>query len=411
MVSLFSISKTSLRKVSFFFVIILISCKLNIILAQLKPSDQFIVVIDPGHGGEDPGATRGKIQEKDIVLSIAKKLGKLIEAELPDIKLIYTRKTDVFIPLHERAAIANRAKADLFVSIHADAVKNTIASGSSVFVIGLHKNNENLEVAKRENAVITREDDYLATYDAFDNSTESYIKFSLMQNLFIDQSIDFAAKVRSHFIQKVRLRDRGVQQAGFLVLWKSAMPSVLIETGFVSNPEEAKFLTSQSGQDTIARAIFHALHDYKESIDRSTLNMKEVKSDSPSPDSFTTFRKPGPIETKHKEISKPDTVDVYVKEDKSENELHAISSIIFVVQVCSSPVKINAKSSQFKGIAGVKEVYIDGAYKYSVGEYTNIKEAELELARIKKKIKDAFIVAYRNGKKIPLTQARNELKG
>lgn len=373
-------------------------------MGQKAPSSQFVVVIDPGHGGHDPGTTNGSIFEKDIVLSVGLKLGRLIGQELPGVKVVYTRRTDVFIPLHQRAAMANKAEADLFISIHADGVKDHSVSGSSVFVMGLHVNDENLEVAKRENAVITQETDYLVSYDAFDNSTESYIKFSLMQNLYIDQSIQFAGKIQSYFKERVRLKDRGVKQAGFLVLYRTAMPSVLIETGFVTNPEESKFLVSEEGQTFIVEAIFSALKEYKASVDKATLSLQDMtgSGDSGTKDSVKPADRPDGPGDQH------GTSGGGSKPGKGREPLP--SGIVFAVQICSSPVPINLRESPYRKLQGVSERFLDGAYKYFAGEYKEYEAAETQLAKVKKSVRDAFIVAFRDGKKITVRQARNELK-
>src|SRR5512133_4358695 len=196
------------------------------------------VVIDAGHGGKDPGSPGKLTFEKDVVLAIALKLGKLIETGLPGVKVIYTRKTDEFIPLHQRADIANVNKADLFISIHANGNPNSLVTGTETLVLGLHRAGENFEVAKRENSVILLESDYHTRYEGFDpNSPESYIIFSLMQNLYFEQSINMAALVQDQFREMVQRKDRGVKQQGLLVLARTSMPSLMVETGFVTNPE------------------------------------------------------------------------------------------------------------------------------------------------------------------------------
>jgi N-acetylmuramoyl-L-alanine amidase len=232
------------------------------------------VCIDAGHGGHDSGCISGKAKEKDVALGIALKLGKYIENHFPEVKVIYTRKTDVFVELHERAAIANNAKADLFICIHCNSacyrdkkkrkdVCNEETNGVETWVMGLHKSEANLEVSKRENEVVMLEKDYSKKYDGFDpNSPEANIIFSLYQNAYLDQSLRMASLVQGEVVRKGR-EDRGVKQAGFLVLFKTYMPSVLIETGFLTNPAEAKFLTSEKGQDAMALSVFNAFKSYK----------------------------------------------------------------------------------------------------------------------------------------------------
>lgn len=225
-----------------------------------------IVVIDAGHGGHDPGCNGGNSREKEITLAIALKLGKLIEDSLKDVKVIYTRKTDKFIELSERSNIANKNNADLFISIHCNANDNKEANGTETYLMGLHKSEGNLQVSKRENNVILLEKDYKnnKAYEGFDpNSPAGHIIFSLMQNAFRAQSIKFAGMVEAEFKLKSKLKSRGVKEAGFLVLWKSTMPGVLIETGFLSSETDRKVLAKDSGQANIAKAIFIALKKYK----------------------------------------------------------------------------------------------------------------------------------------------------
>lgn len=225
------------------------------------------VVIDAGHGGKDPG-TVGKIfKEKDIVLKIALKVGEYIEKNVPDVKVVYTRKTDKFIELGERSAIAMRNKADLFISIHANAISNPATYGTETWVMGLHKSEENLAVAKRENSVILHEENYEERYEGFDNSPESYIMLTLMQNAYLENSLKFADKIEKQFKTKAGRHSRGVKQAGFVVLYKTAAPSVLVEAGFLSNATEEKFLGTENGQDMIASGIYRAFKDYKSDVE------------------------------------------------------------------------------------------------------------------------------------------------
>ena len=243
--------------------------KVNITVPATLPTSPSLynvrkVVIDAGHGGADHGCSGKSSKEKAIALQIALKVGAYIEQNLPDVEVIYTRKTDVFVELHERAAIANRANADVFISIHCNANANTAPYGTETYVMGLHSNVANLDVAKRENEVITLEDDYNQHYDGFDpNSPNAHIIFSLFQGAHLEQSIELAGRVEEQFAERVGRKSRGVKQAGFLVLYKTTMPAVLIETGFLTNANEEKFLASENGMDLIASAIFRAFRDYK----------------------------------------------------------------------------------------------------------------------------------------------------
>ena len=228
------------------------------------------VVIDAGHGGKDPGAIsrNGKYKEKNITLSVALKLGELIKSNFPDIKVIYTRSTDKYVELSERAAIANRNKADLFISIHVNSAKAVQARGTETFVMGAHKSDDNFEVCKLENSVIVIEDDYESKYEGFNpNSPESYIIFSLLQNIHQEQSIKYAAQVQGQFAKGPITVNRGVKQGGLLVLWKTTMPAVLTELGFISNPKDCAVLITKSGQEQFARRLFNAFASYKKDFD------------------------------------------------------------------------------------------------------------------------------------------------
>lgn len=228
------------------------------------------IVIDAGHGGHDPGCQYFGSKEKDITLKIALELGKKLEAALPDVKIIYTRKTDKFIGLYDRAAIANRNHADLFISIHCNSNPKSEVSGSETYVMGLHKATGNLDVAKRENEVITLEENYIERYEGFDpNSPESHIYFSMFQNAYIDQSIKLASKIENHLPKNSNLTSRGVKQAGFLVLWQTKMPSVLVEVGFLSNRKDHELLSSTEGIQNIAKNLTNAVLDYKKALEIS----------------------------------------------------------------------------------------------------------------------------------------------
>jgi N-acetylmuramoyl-L-alanine amidase len=226
-----------------------------------------VVVIDAGHGGHDPGTSGKKSREKDVALKIALKVGNYIEKNFPDVKVIYTRKTDKYLPLDERAAIANKNKADLFICIHANSLPGSKAIGTETYVMGLHKDQSNFEVAKRENSVILMDENYQERYEGFDNTPESYILFSLTQSAYQESSLMFAKKVEEQFKNRVGRPSRGVKQAGFVVLWKTTMPSVLIETGFLSQPTEEQFLAAEEGQNLLASGIYRAFKDYKSEVE------------------------------------------------------------------------------------------------------------------------------------------------
>ena len=236
-------------------------------LPIIKTAGLHTIVIDAGHGGHDPGCQYGGKKEKDITLAIALKLGKIIKENLTDVNVIYTRDDDRFVELWERAHTANKNNADFFISIHVNANGKQSANGTETYTMGLHKSEDNLEVAKRENSVVLMEDDYSKRYDGFDpKSPEANIIFSMYQNVHLDQSLRFASKVEKQFKNETKRLSLGVKQAGFLVLWKTTMPSVLIETGFLSNDSERKYLCSENGQNALAQGIFDALKEYKDEV-------------------------------------------------------------------------------------------------------------------------------------------------
>lgn len=326
------------------------------------------VVIDAGHGGRDPGAIGAKAKEKDVVLKVALKLGGYINEYLPEVKVVYTRTSDVFVPLNKRADIANQNKADLFVSIHANSIGSSSIYGAETFVLGLHRSEENFEVAKKENSVIVLEEDYSTTYEGFDpNSSESYIIFELMQDVHLDQSINVASMMQDQFHNRVGRRDRGVKQAGFLVLRKASMPSVLVELGFLSNKKEEAFIASEKGQTYMASALFRAIRDYK--------NEFESKSKLEQP--------------------------VLVSEVNN-----AESNIVYRIQIASSRKEIKKGTSIYKKFNDVW-IYKEGnRYKYTTGKCDNYEDIVVLLEEVKKNIHDCFIVAFENDIKVKLSEAR-----
>lgn len=294
---------------------------LIMILLPSLGQDKFTVVIDPGHGGKDSGAARGEVKEKDVNLAVALNLGRLIEENHPDVKVVYTRKTDSFVELMKRAEIANKAKANLFISIHTNstAAKTTLASGADTYILGLARSDENLDVAKRENSVILLEDNYKQKYEGFDpKSPESYIIFEFMTNKYMEQSLEFASSVQEDFKSVAKRTDRGVKQAGFLVLRETAMPSVLIELGFINNPKEAKYLSSAIGQRTLASAIYSGFKKYKKKFD-SKQGSTTIASSSKSNTNLAAA-KPEPKKTEPKVEVKPEPTKVEPKPEPKKTE-------------------------------------------------------------------------------------------
>ena len=370
---------------------------------KTKPFGITKVVIDAGHGGHDSGCLGKKSKEKDIALKVALKLGEYISEKFPDVKVIYTRKTDVFIELNERSAIANNAKADLFICIHCNSACyynkkkkkeecNQATSGVETWVMDLHMTEANLEVAKRENEVVLLEKDYTKKYDGFDpNSPEANIIFSLYQNTFLDQSLKMASHVQQEMKAKGRT-SRGVKQAGFLVLYKTTMPSVLIETGFLSNAEEEKYLASAKGQEETATAIFKAFKAYKNSVEQGrTGNEGSVKA----PDDTAEVLPEKEID---KTVIHQDPIEV--KNPEMENDF------FWAVQFYASSVKISKTSSKFKGLKEIRETKEGKTYKYTTGEVQELDDAVTLQENVRKKgFKDAFVIGFYNGKKISYKEA------
>lgn len=335
--------------------------------------DQFVLVIDPGHGGKDSGAVGKKGKEKNINLAVSKYVGDYIAAKHPDIKIVFTRKTDVFIGLDDRANIANKANANLFISIHTNSVANkSSVSGAEVYTFGISRTAENLEAAKRENAVIMLEDNYEQKYEGFDpNSDESYIIFEFMQNKFVEQSIDFASLVQNELVKTAGRKDRGVRQAAYLVLRKSTMPRILVELDFISNAAAEEYLLSEAGQKKLARAISNAFSEYKKNFDKKN-NSAET---APKQDS--------------------------VKQQPTDSETTqpaATSGRVYKVQIIASAKKLTKK--ELNGY-DADYYYENKLYKYTVGESSDWNEINELQKKVTKDFKTAFIVTFENGKKVP----------
>jgi len=335
------------------------------------------IVIDAGHGGKDPGATVGKLYEKDIVLDVALKTGRMISKMYPDIHVIYTRDRDVFIPLMDRAEIANKNKVDLFISIHANICSKGAVSGTETFILGVNRSQENLEVAKLENSVILLEDDYSTRYEGFDpNSAESYIMFELMQNEFLEQSRLFADKVQNHFISHAKRKDRGVKQLGLLVLRKTAMPCVLIELGFMSNKTELEFMDKETGRDLMAESIVKGFSDYLLRFnERNTIEIQKPKV----------------------EVAEVEQVKI-VKKDSLIN-VTSLSGKWYGIQVMALKNRLDVKDPFFKGQLPVYFSVENGVYKYFLGLTQDSNESLNTFNKIKSIFKDCFLVSFVDGQK------------
>lgn len=383
----------------------------------------FVVVIDAGHGGHDPGAI-GKIsKEKSINLNVALKLGNLIKKNCNDVKVVYTRSKDVFIPLDRRAEIANNAKADLFISIHTNALaKNRTAKGASTWTLGLAKSDANLEVAKRENSVILYESDYQTRYAGFNpNSAESYIIFEFMQDKYMEQSVHLASLVQKQFRHTCRRIDRGVHQAGFLVLKASAMPSVLIELGFISTPEEERYLNSEDGANTMARGIYHAFLNYKREHElrltgtsKTIVPSEQEKENIPTiaqiqeKDSEKTVPQNNRLlaEAKTKPVANKSVQNCPVASEKATND----AEITFKIQILTSSKPLAKNDKRLKGLKNVDYYKEKGIYKYTYGASPDYNKVLRTKRTITAQFKDAFIIAFRNGEKMNVNEAISEFK-
>ena len=359
-------------------------------LSGYSQGQKFKVVLDAGHGGKDYGAVYHGNIEKNIALQTTLRVGAILEKD-PQIDVVYTRKSDVFIELQQRANIANKSKGSIFVSMHCNANKNQAASGNETYVMGITRNASNLEVAKNENEVVTLETDYKIKYDGFDpNSPESVIGISILQEEHLDQSIELAGRVQEFFTKKTDNKNRGVKQAGFLVLRQITMPRVLVEMGFVSNKEEGEFLNSEDGQNKLAEAIAGAIMDYKNEFFNPS-NNDDVKEDVKI------------IAKKEETIVKetPKKEEAVKKVEKATEK-----GIVFKIQISASTKELATSPSNFKGLSPISVESTGSLFKYFYASEKNYDVAKQKLEEAKKKgYSTAFIVAYKDGIKINVTDA------
>ena len=360
------------------------------------------VVIDPGHGGRDPGAVGVISKEKDIVLAIGLKLGEYIEQYLDDVEVIYTRTTDEFIGLQRRAQIANENKADLFISIHCNASRSNRAYGTETFVMGMHRTKENLEVARKENAAILYEEDYLETYEGYDPySDEATIIFSFFQNLYLNQSLVMASLVQDQFRERAGRNDRGVKQAGFLVLYNITMPGILVEAGFLSNPNEEKYLNTERGQAHIASAIFRAFRDYKEYQDN--LAAQNLAQTSNNGQTNPTQSSDQGLEATHSNEEAQSAAQVRLPVSTPDNEDEKVR---FRVQFATTSIERPLDAPEFKGLENVSYYFHDGLFKYTVGNESTMEAAIAIQQDIQQAgFNDAFVVAFKNNERISAAEA------
>lgn len=362
---------------------------LIILLAMVVSTSakDFTVVIDAGHGGKDPGALSAnkKIREKDITLKVALMVGEAIAKNHPEVKVLYTRKTDVFVGLNDRARIANRAEADLFISIHTNAAKNRSAKGAETYILGIEeeRTERNLDIAKRENGVIFLEDNHEKQYANFNpNSPESYIIFEYMQSEFVKESIHMAQYVQENLTSEANRHDRGVRQAGFLVLHATSMPSVLVELGYISNNEEASYLASSNGQKRLSQCIIKAFDNY-----------------------YTDLKKQSTGSTQDKRTAQTTTKAKNEETVKSSAQATDEKHPVFKVQFLSSSTKLKQSDKAFKGLNPVEHYYDKGLYKYTYGATTDYNEIVRLKKKVNEKFKDAFIVAFIRNERIDTKEA------
>lgn len=370
---------------------------------EVPPKDKFIVVLDAGHGGHDPGNLGNGYLEKDISLNIVLKAGEELSKD-PNIKVIYTRKDDTFVDLFKRGEIANQANADLFVSVHCNS-HSSDASGVETFVLGLHANRQNFEVAKKENSVIYLEDDYAQRYAEYDiNSPESVIGLTIMQEEFLDQSIMLGKRLQDNFTKKLKRKDRKVKQAGFIVLHQTFMPSVLVETGFLTNKNEGSYLHSKKGQNEMGSAIASAILDYKKEI---TLGIAPAEEIAKIEDTDVPVNMPE--ETKNEVTTKKEELIPAPKEETKTAVTAASSNksdVIFKVQIMASAKNIALKSENFKGLDKLSKEPYKNLFRYMYGSASSMAEAEkLKAQADAKGYTTSYIVAYKNGIRIPISQA------
>ena len=346
----------------------------------LEPA--MVVVIDAGHGGKDPGSLgtgRYSLTEKDVTLDVSNKLAEYIRKKMPDVKVILTRTGDSFPKLSSRVKIANNAEADVFISIHCDAFKTENARGCGTYVMGMHKTEESLNSAMRENASIFKEDNYEDNYDGFDpNDPDTYIALSLRQNVFLDNSLQLGSLIQNQFRDKVGRTDRGVRQAGYYVISFTSMPSVLVELGFLTNPNEEDFLQSEDGKIYMASALFRAFREYRD-------------------------------------IHKPQITNEPIVEPSNESEIEPkpqpTDGVTFSIQIASSSTELDKSDPVFRGLQNVDMYLSGGQYKYTTGLFGVAEDAHEKKRELRDQgFSGAFVAAFKDGKRVPMSSILEEIK-
>lgn len=393
------------------------------VMTSLAANKRFTLVIDPGHGGHDAGALGAISKEKNINLAVALRFGKYVEQNLPEVRVIYTRKTDVFIPLNERANIANRANADLFISVHTNALPaGKVARGFETYTLGMHRAKDNLDVAMRENSVISMEKDYQQRYQGFDpRSSESYIIFEFIQGKNMERSVDLARMIQRGVCDGANRPDKGVHQAGFLVLRETSMPGCLIELGFITTPDEERLLNNDSRVDDIARGIYEAFAKYKNKYDKSVsvpyrakdsedVNLPKIVPDQePAPKTRVVTRGKQP----KREEATPEQPKREVKKQEPKKEVkkaELADAPVFKLQIFVGSRNLRKGDAHFKGETDYDSFQEGNLVKYTLGASTNYNE----IYRLRKekldKFPEAFIIAFKNGQKYDVNQAIREFK-
>lgn len=434
-----------LKKITF---ILTLLCML--VLTATGANRRFTLVIDPGHGGHDAGALGAISKEKNINLSVALQFGKYVERNMPDVRVIYTRKTDVFIPLKERANIANRANADLFISVHTNALPaGKIARGFETYTLGMHRAKDNLDVAMRENSVISMEKGYQQTYQGFDpRSSESYIIFEFIQGKNMERSVELARNIQRKVCNSANRPDKGVHQAGFLVLRETSMPSCLIELGFITTADEEKLLNDASRVDDIARGIYEGFAQYRNKYDKSiSVPYRAADTESVSVAKIVSDKKQEQDERRAEEVDtaprrmvkhvetraekartiqqnrrqnqqdKPDQQRRQTQQNRTsqqnkpaQQKAHVADAPVFKLQIFVSNRMLRKGDAHFKGETGYDSFQEGNMVKYTMGASTNYNEIYRLRKTLAEKFPEAFIIAFKNGKKYDVNQAIREFK-
>ncbi len=418
--------KTNLK---FIFVCLLGTMLLGVFMPTTlyAQNGKFTVVLDAGHGGHDPGAMGSFMREKDINLSIVLELGALIERNFKDVKVVYSRKTDKYLTLQERADVVNNNHADLFLCVHTNSNTNSTASGAESYTLGLAKTKANLDVAMRENSVIMLEKDYQSKYKGFDpSSVDSYIMFEFMQDKYIDKSLDMASNIQKQFVSFCNRYDRGVRQAGFWVLHRSACPSVLIEVGFISNPAEERYLSSDIGRNEMAKAIYNAFiyykhdHDKKSGIQNVFVPKREVPEPKDQEIKKTETLKRAPIERAETTEVAVETVipptplpaktvqsapakknyEQVQSQKATDTKVDLAKNLTFKVQLFATKLTLSPNASEFKGVKNVEFFVENGLKKYTLGAENEYPKIEKIRASILSKFPDAFVIVFDGDRKL-----------